>query len=256
MTNDVEPTLAELVTRVVGGYLGNTRRGSGFCVTCCRPIDPRFSQCYECRFPSIGPGTGRSPALADQVAPLAYGGVTYQSRRLLFGYKEPMAAAPGDERRTVVQLLLWAAFHFHRQCLENGLPFRFFAVVPSTRSRPAHPLGDLVKGWLTSAGLEERELSATGRVSGRVIDPAKFSSNEVNGGHVLLVDDTWTTGANVQSAAWTLKNVGADAVTALVVARWLGDHAPTSAFLASHPNVGYNPLVCPAPHGHVTRGAH
>lgn len=67
---------------------------------------------------------------------------------------------------------------------------------------------------------------------------------------MLLIDDTWTTGSNFQSAAWSLKESGADAVTAFVVARWLDDSPETAAFLKTHPNVGYDPQVCPAPGGH------
>jgi orotate phosphoribosyltransferase len=36
---------------------------------------------------------------------------------------------------------------------------------------------------------------------------------------VLLVDDTWTTGANAQSAAAALKRAGAGAVAAVVIGR-------------------------------------
>ena len=39
----------------------------------------------------------------------------------------------------------------------------------------------------------------------------------------LLIDDTWTTGANVQSAAAALKTAGADRVGALVIGRHVHD---------------------------------
>ena len=250
MTSESERTLVELVTRLVGGYLGNVHRGPGVCATCLRPIDAGYVECYRCHSPQLGPNVPGPPELADQVALLAYGGDTYQSRQLLFGYKQPTAAAPGDQRRTVVQLLLLAAFHLHRRCLEAGVPFSHYCVVPSTKLRTEHPLGDLVRGWLTAAGLDEVRLISTGQAPGRVIDPTKFAAPEVAGGHVLLIDDTWTTGSNGQSTASSLKESGAHAVTALIVARWLEDSYATAAFLKTHPNVGYDPQACPAPGGH------
>jgi hypothetical protein len=38
---------------------------------------------------------------------------------------------------------------------------------------------------------------------------------------VLLIDDTWTTGANAQSAAAALKAAGAERVAALVIGRYV-----------------------------------
>ena len=251
MTIEQDRALVELVNRLVGGYLGNVRRGPGLCSTCLRPVESSYLECYRCHSPQLGANAIGPLKLADQVALLAYGGDTGQSRQLLYGYKEPTAAAPGDERRMVVLLLLLAAFRLHRPCLEAGSPFRYFAVVPSTKARAGHPLAELVRQWLAAAGLVEVSLVPTGQSPGRVIDPTKFAAPPIDGGHVLLIDDTWTTGANVQSAAWRLKISGATKVTALVVARWLDDSPATRAFLKAHPNVGYDPRACPAPRGHI-----
>lgn len=208
MTNQSERTLVGLVSRLVSGYMGNVRHGRGLCSTCGQAIEPRYTQCYRCHQATVGAAAVGSPRLADQVAILAYGGGTLQSSQLLHGYKEPIATTAGDDRRTVVLLLLRAAFHFHRLCLERGDPFRYFSVVPSTKSRPDHPLGDLVRSWLTAAGLREMSLRATDNAAGRVVDLAKFDAPRIEGGHVLLIDDTWTTGSNVQSAAWSLRPPG------------------------------------------------
>ena len=43
----------------------------------------------------------------------------------------------------------------------------------------------------------------------------------LNGSSVLLIDDTWTTGASAQSAAAALKAGGATAVAAVVIGRYL-----------------------------------
>ena len=41
----------------------------------------------------------------------------------------------------------------------------------------------------------------------------------VKGRHVLLIDDSWTTGNSIQSAAVALKRAGADYVTVYCIAR-------------------------------------
>jgi orotate phosphoribosyltransferase len=43
----------------------------------------------------------------------------------------------------------------------------------------------------------------------------------LNGQSVLLIDDTWTTGANAQSAAAALKVAGAGPIGAVVIGRHL-----------------------------------
>ncbi len=44
---------------------------------------------------------------------------------------------------------------------------------------------------------------------------------QLDGRSVLLIDDTWTTGANAQSAAAALKSAGAGRVAAVVIGRHL-----------------------------------
>lgn len=68
-----------------------------------------------------------------------------------------------------------------------------------------------------------------------------------HGRHVLVVDDTWATGSRAQSAALALKSAGAEAVTVLVLARWLNpqDGTPTARFLRRAWPESYDPRLCP-----------
>jgi hypothetical protein len=57
-------------------------------------------------------------------------------------------------------------------------------------------------------------------VAAHQFSPERFAPlRELRGESVLLIDDTWTTGANAQSAAATLKAAGAGRVAALVIGR-------------------------------------
>jgi orotate phosphoribosyltransferase len=67
----------------------------------------------------------------------------------------------------------------------------------------------------------------------RSYDPLRFTAGDFpEGSHVILVDDSWTTGGNVQSAAAALKRAGAAQVSVMVLARILDDRwEPTRRFI-------------------------
>ena len=68
------------------------------------------------------------------------------------------------------------------------------------------------------------------------------------GHHVLLIDDTWTGGGHVTSAAMALKAAGATYVSVLVLARWLsiGWEATTTGWAKTRlAGPDYDPDVCP-----------
>jgi len=57
-------------------------------------------------------------------------------------------------------------------------------------------------------------------VAPRTFDPAKYAATrDLHGEPVLLIDDTWTTGASAQSAAACLKSAGAGPVASVVIGR-------------------------------------
>ena len=107
------------------------------------------------------------------------------------------------------------------------------AVVPSNRGRAGvHPLRALAEPYLRLpwAALAARP-GADGRT--RDLDPDRFAVPRLDGARVLLLDDTWATGASVQSAAMTLRAAGAAAVAAVVLGRHLVRPGPAAA--ASRP---------------------
>jgi predicted phosphoribosyltransferase len=56
----------------------------------------------------------------------------------------------------------------------------------------------------------------------RHVDPGKFEpTRKLDGESVLLIDDTWTTGASARSAAAALANAGAGSVGAVVIGRYV-----------------------------------
>ncbi|MDQ3988971.1 MAG: hypothetical protein M3291_07205 [Actinomycetota bacterium] len=86
-------------------------------------------------------------------------------------------------------------------------------------------------------------------------EPERWALAESGSGawhHVLLIDDTWTTGARAQSGAMALAADGATAVTVVVLARWLDPSYPgTSAFVKERVSrqPDYDPRTCPVTGG-------
>lgn len=100
--------------------------------------------------------------------------------------------------------------------------FTHLAVVPSTRGRQGpHPLEKLLGPGFS---LPTLRITSTSRYppEERTFHPDRFVVPvSAAGGRVLLLDDTWTTGARVQSLAHGLKSAGALAVAAVVLGRHL-----------------------------------
>ncbi|MEU8377859.1 phosphoribosyltransferase [Streptosporangium sp. NPDC048865] len=95
------------------------------------------------------------------------------------------------------------------------------AVVPSTKSRPGqHPLRTLIGDRM---GLPWVDLSVNPQIPSDTrefrADWFKVLSRDVDGGRVLLIDDTWTTGSRIQSVAYALKQAGAQRAAAVVLGR-------------------------------------
>jgi hypothetical protein len=63
----------------------------------------------------------------------------------------------------------------------------------------------------TDQGTEDREF-----------DPGRYAAaRQLDGVNVLLIDDTWTTGASAQNAAFALKRVGAATVGYVGIGRYV-----------------------------------
>jgi hypothetical protein len=118
------------------------------------------------------------------------------------------------------------------------------AVVPTGSGRPGpHPLLALAGPYL--------RLPVTGLVirpgeQGRDPNPDRFISERPGlGASVLLLDDSWVSGASAQSAAAALKRAGAGHVAVVVLGRHVDPADPLSAPLAARlaPH-GYDPDRC------------
>ncbi|WP_410809633.1 hypothetical protein [Micromonospora sp. 067-2] len=121
--------------------------------------------------------------------------------------------------------------------VRTGAPPTHAITVPSTRSRAgAHPLADLVGErlglpWITSAvnpsyGPDDHDFHADWFTP--------FMPTSRLPVHVLVLEDTWTTGARTQSLAHALKVAGATTVAAVVLGRHVDPtYAPARQLLTA-----------------------
>ncbi|MGH3887358.1 MAG: hypothetical protein ACRDSZ_12465 [Pseudonocardiaceae bacterium] len=241
-------TVRERLVAEVGGYLRNVvREPHVTCAVCATPIKPAFDWCLRCRRDQQQFGDD----LADLVVCVCYGIRGRQSGYLMNSYKD--LEAPARHNQTLLSVLLLAVLDLHGGCIEQrlGHDVDAWAFVPSVRTDRTgkHPLRMVAK----QAGLALPEIEL--RIGERA-DPeqrttsadrfALATNSHVRGRHVLLIEDTWTSGGNAQSAALTLRRGGAASVTIVALARWLKpEESPTGAFVTNWLTEDYDPLVCP-----------
>ena len=211
------------------------------CRVCATPVGG-YPLCWRCRDHQSFSG------LADLVVPLAYAIDGTESAAVVRNYKSHPLRRERERCGSIVDEVLRLGMTLHKQCLNAVVGQSVFAcvVVPSLTSRlGAHPMMSIAES-LGLVGDVVLRPSLDARCD-RVVDSEKFTiDGAVKGRHMLVIDDVWTTGSNAQSAALALRRAGADAVSVMVIARWLNPRHPLSPrFIRERLNEDYNPLVCP-----------
>jgi hypothetical protein len=167
----------------------------------------------------------------------------------LWRYKSRRAPDPAAEWSLLAVLL--AFLHDHGPCVwrQAGMPGPgCLAVVPSGGGRPGpHPLLRLLGPFLR---LPPVPLAVRPGDWGRDLAAERFyAERPVPGAPVLLVDDTWVSGASAQSAAVALKRAGARRVAVVVLGRHVDPRDPAALPLAARLGPDrYDPAQC-AVHG-------
>jgi hypothetical protein len=135
------------------------------------------------------------------------------------------------EHRLLLAATLQRFLRIHRPHIEEagGVAWDAIQVVPSTRQRHGdHPLEDVIRRTIFRDQLVQ-VLTPTGEEVGHnQPNPAAFAAREdASTRRFLLVDDTFTTGARVQSAAGALSSAGATVVAAVPIGRVIDTNHPT-----------------------------
>lgn len=191
--------------------------GEGVCEVC-STFCTGYPRCLRCR---------QDPQHLSCVVPISMSEALGQLHRALRGYK---SGTHPDVRHTFsVQLtaVLWRFLESHETCVAAAAGtggFELVTTVPSSsRQRDeTHPLRTIVGRWTRpTAGRYERLLRRTDHpFPEHTVSLDKFRCvRRLDGEPILLIDDTWTTGGNAQSAAAVLADAGSGPVGLVVIGR-------------------------------------
>jgi hypothetical protein len=123
--------------------------------------------------------------------------------------------------------LIWRYLEAHEHCVARAAGADAFPIVTTVPSGHRERDDQHALRWIVAEVVgptrdrHERLLRRSDvEVDAHAFDPEKYVAiGALNGEPVLLIDDTWTTGANAQSAAAALRAAGAGPLAAVVVGR-------------------------------------
>lgn len=213
-------TVVGLTARYSNFLLHPLPAGQGVCTVCRGPAHARFPACRPCDQARRGLGGGT----ADVVVPVSLAVKRGQFANELWRYKNTHGPQQ-DYFRMGLAAVLWRFLAVHEACVAARCHisgFDLVTIVPSTSGRDGHPLRRIVADMIGQTAPRYRDLlTPTSCAAGleRQVSRGRYSATVPHGAAVLLVDDTWTTGNHVQSAATALKSAGASTVAAVVLGR-------------------------------------
>jgi len=130
--------------------------------------------------------------------------------------------------------------------------FDLVTSVPSTSGRQTQPLRSVLAEIVSGTSDRHEDLLTVARtdLEQRAHAADRFgATRSVSGARVLVIDDTWTTGAHAQSASAAHKAAGASAVAVVAIGRWFNPayqtgNADGESWLAEHRKPGWDWARC------------
>jgi predicted amidophosphoribosyltransferase len=216
--------LIELTDAVTGGLVPMAPDADDVCPLCRAGKGPRQATCSSCRST-----TQQVHYPIDTVIPVSYyvkpeeGEQSGLFRDAVHGYKESSDPAERAVLAPIVGGIMARYLLEHGDALADTFgPWDEVVAVPSTRSAPPSALARVLNEEFSNLVSAPVELLTNG--SGemgfvRASEAGFRTTADVSGAQILLVDDTFTTGARMQSAAHALQAAGARVIVGMTVAR-------------------------------------
>lgn len=245
------PTVDEVSGPYANHLLPVLPSGAGVCEVCHTTCRPEWSRCYQC--------TQSLYALSDTADAVNFVALSVKGEQLayeLWLYKsgrEQVRARP----TLGLAAVFWRWLAIHERCVARVArvdEFSMVTSVPSAGGRPDHPLSDIVGNIVQpTAHRYQTLLSANPELTNdRTPRDQRFlpSGRVPAGTSVLLVDDTWTSGAHAQSAASALKATGAGRVGIVALGRHFNReqpgefHEPADAYYRASRDRGWDWSKC------------
>jgi predicted amidophosphoribosyltransferase len=212
------PSVEEFTEPHVTDYTPVPPAGDGICRICHNAPRTGYRYCLSCS------RTRQVASPLELVVPISHYRVGEQLHTVLAGYKRSPDEAVRNRHLMQVAATLHRFLRDHGGCIEGaaGSGWDTITIVPSTEREGQHPLERAVLLG-RSAGRQCRSLLVPHRPEliqhYQASDEGFRVSGDIEGLRVLLVDDTFTSGATLQSAASTLTRAGATVVAGVVIGR-------------------------------------
>ncbi len=206
--------------------------GPGVCDVCHGAPNPGFDRCWSCS------QTMRQVTRPlNLIVPISLYQTPGQLWKVLRDYKDGRTASLRRRFTLQVAATLGRFLSSHWRCIarQRGGPWDRIVTVPSSSGRAGmHPLRQALQLLPPPYRDHETDALRPGPVAARhnhAGDNAFTVRESLDGARILLVDDTYTTGARLQSAASALSRGGGELVAAVVVGRVIraDDNAATRA---------------------------
>lgn len=185
--------------------------GSGVCGICHSSVDG-YDFCYPCN-------QARQFLLRNVpvIVPISLEVEGEQLHHALKGYKDDRDSAVRDRFAYQLAALTEIFWRNHQTCVE---PFDSVATLPSMERNAFEAV---VHRSRRLAGLYRPVLTRVGPSGTHQLDATKYTvdSSQVEGRRIVLVDDTFTTGATVFSAVRAIRDAGGTVEHVVVIGRYI-----------------------------------
>jgi predicted amidophosphoribosyltransferase len=213
------PTPREIAEPIRGIFTTVLPAGPGVCAVCHGAPSAGYEVCYSCH-----DTMSQVAHPLHLVVPISLSRVREQLHHMLWSYKNNASAELRQRFRVQVAATVALFLGSHGSCIRTaaGRGWDVVTVVPSSGGRTGlHPLVEalrLIKSW--DQTLVETLRPGSAHIGHTIADDAGFEVQaKVAGRSLLIIDDTLTSGARLQSAASALLLAGGDVVAAIVVGR-------------------------------------
>lgn len=212
-------TVEQYTDPYIAAYRRVPPAGDGICSVCHRGARSGSTICYSCRVT-----TGQVTYPVFQVLPISLYEVPDQYWNVLRYYKDDPREEVREQLGTVLAATVARFTARHWSCIIEMLGGEpsLVTTVPSTRGRSGqHPLARAVRrsSLLLPLHYETLRRGETPITHLQASDSAFVGLHNLNGHRVLLVEDTFTSGARTQSAASALRIAGAHAAAVVTAGR-------------------------------------
>jgi len=210
-------TVEEYTDPYLAHYAYVPPAGSGICEVCHVVVEGTWTQCESCNLTRAQ--VSRPARVVVPVSLFTWPG---QLHHVLRNYKDGWTDSVRDRLGMRVSATLGRFLREHEACLSGDESFDVVTVVPSSKRPHPHPLEDAVMRVQDLRDRFRRTLDPGVKpiLHRRASDTGFEVNADVGGATVLIIDDTFTSGAALQSAASAIRLAGAADVATVTVGRF------------------------------------